>query len=266
MNIVACVKQVLDPEAPPGSFQVDPSGQKVVARRGVNKVISTYDESALEAALQLKDQYGGTVTLLSLGPRAAADFLKEAMASGADGAILLCDEVFEGGDGFSTAYALARGIERKGSYDLILCGRQASDTDAGVVGPSIAEYLGVPCATLVRKIEVEDARIRIQRAVQGGFQVVELPMPALLTVTSELYQIRYSTLDTILAAEEKEVAVWNAQDVRAEGSKAGMAGSRTTQLRLWVPERDVQCQVFESDDQEDASAKLVKALRGEGVI
>lgn len=266
MNIIVCVKQVFDPEAPARSFGVDPAAKNVVVARGVSRVIGAYDESALEAGLQIKDRQGGKVALLSLGPPSAAQFLKETLASGADEAILVVEEASQGGDSFSTGHALAQAIEKIGSYDVILCGREGSDTDAGIVGPCIAEDLNLPCATLARRVEVTDRdTLRVERAVEGGFQVVEVPYPAVVTVTSELYQIRYPTMATIMAADEKEVTIWTSADIspREEGD---LSGAATTLVRLFVPLRERECQLFEADTLDQAARDLIGTLRSKGLV
>ena len=144
MNIIVCTKQVIDPEAPPSAFKVDAVNKVVLLPPDIAPVLDPYSEYALEAALRLKDAYGGRVTAISLGADLARDVAKKPLSMGADELILLEDEAFAGGDSWSTAYALAMAIKKIGDYDLILCGRQAADWDAGQVGTGIAELLGLP--------------------------------------------------------------------------------------------------------------------------
>jgi len=266
LNIVVCVKQVFDPEAPARSFGVDAAGQTIVVARGVSKMIGAYDESAVEAGLQIRDQHGGKVTLVSLGPPSAAQFLKETMAFGADEAILLADEATDRGDSFSAGHALARAIGKIGAFDIILCGREGSDTDAGIVGPCIAEDLSLPCATLARRVEVgSGGSLRVERAVEDGFQVVELTPPAVVTVTSECYQIRYPTMATIIAADEKDVTVWSMADIRSQHEENSASEPATTLVKLFVPVRETACQLFEADTLDQAAADLVGTLRSKGL-
>src|SRR4030042_45357 len=147
MDMVVCVKQVIDPEAPPASFKIDPATNKAVLP-GVPPVIDPYGEYGVEAALRIKDAKGGKVTALSLGTNLLREVVKKPLSMGADELILLEDAAFVEGDGWSTAYALAMAIKKLGKYDIILCGREASDSNAGQVGPGIAEILGLPSITI----------------------------------------------------------------------------------------------------------------------
>jgi electron transfer flavoprotein beta subunit len=266
MHIIVCVKQVPDPEAPPGVYGVDAEGRQVALRRGTSWVLNPYDENAVEAALRLKDSHGGKVTLLGLGPPQWQDFLQEAMGTGADEAVLLSDPAFEGGDGFATAYVLAKGIQKIGDYDLVICGRQAADTDAGIVGSCIAENLGLPCVTIARSIEVSDRKARVERLLEDGYEVLELALPAVITVTSEMLKPRYATMDTIMAATQREVPLWNAQDLGADPALAGPAGSRLRQVHLSVAQTRVECQMVEGEDEAEKAEKLVALLRANKVL
>lgn len=267
MNIIVCLKQVFDPEAPARSFGVDQEGKSIVVGRGVSQVIGAYDESALEAGLRLKDRHGGKLTLLSLGLRSASQFLKETMAYGADEAILVVDGDAWGGDSFSTGHALAEAIRQIGSCDIILCGREGSDTDAGIVGPCIAEDLNLACATMARHVEVDaGGRLRVEGPLQDGFQVVELPLPAVVTVTSESFQIRYPTMATIMAADEKDVTVWTPADIPTMQERVDISEPVIRVLKLFVPAREMECQLFEADTLEQAAGDLVRTLRSKGLV
>ena len=139
---------------------------------------STYDESALEAALQLKDAHDAKITLLSLAAEDVTEWLQETLATGADEAILVQDAALASGDSFATAEVLAAALRKLGDVDLVLCGRQASDTDAGIVGPAVAEHLGLPSATVVRKVELAGDTLRVERAVEDGYEVLEMALRA----------------------------------------------------------------------------------------
>ena len=153
MNMIVCVKQVFDPEAPPSNFKIDPATNKLVPLIGVPSVISPFDEQAVEAALRIKDAKGGNITVISLGVNLLRDVVKKPLSMGADELILLEDPAFVDGDSWSTAYALAAAIKKVGQFDIIFCGRQAADWDSGQVGSCIAEILGIPQVTLAKKIE-----------------------------------------------------------------------------------------------------------------
>src|SRR5512136_3057335 len=168
MNIIVCIKQVIDPEAPPSSFKIDPAANKIVPPQGIPPVISTFDEYAVEAALRIKEKVGGKITALSLGINLLRDVVKKPLSMGADDLVLLEDPAFIDGDSWSTAYALAMAIRKIGQYDLILCGRQAADWDSGQVGSGIAEILGLPSVTICRKIDVEGNKAKIERVIPDG--------------------------------------------------------------------------------------------------
>lgn len=261
MNIVVCVKRVPDPEAPATLFKVDEAAGKLIAARSVPRLTSTYDESAIEAALQLRDKHGGKITLLSLAGEDVTEWLQEAMATGADEAVLVQDAQLANADGFAIAEVLAAAIRKLGPFDLVVCGRQASDTDAGVVGPALAELLGLPSACVVRKVELVDGALHVERAIEDGYEVLEIQPPALLTCTSELLQLRYATMANIMAASMKDVTVWKAADLGLQ-APAG----RVQQRRLYQPQQRTECQLIEGDSAEEIARKLAQALRAQGVI
>lgn len=261
MNVIVCVKQIPDPEAPPASFKIDPAANRVIPASGVSPVISPFDEQAVEAALRIKDAHGGTVRVLCMGTDLVSDVVKKPLAMGADELYLLQDEALEGGDSFSIAYALAMAIKKVGEYDLIFCGRQAADWDAGQVGSGITEILGLPCVTLAKKIEVSNGKLRVERMVTDGYEVIELAMPALITVSNELGEPRYATLRGIMAAAKKQATVWTTQDIGAEASKIGLTGARSKLLKLFMPVREAKCEIIEGESPAEAGANLAVKLR-----
>ena len=218
MNVIVCVKQVLDPEAPPASFKVDPSTSKVVPPPGVAPVVDPYGEYAVEAALKIKDALGGKITTISLGVNLIRDVIKKTLAMGADELILLEDEAFVEGDSWSTAYALAMAIKKIGEYDLILCGREASDSNAAQVGSGIAEILGLPSVTLAKKIDITDGKARVERVTADGYEVIEVSLPALITISNEIGEPRYPTIKGIMAAKKVEPIIWKPADIGVEPS------------------------------------------------
>jgi len=261
MNVIVCVKQVIDPEAPPASFKVDPSINKVVPPPGVPPVISTFDEYAVEAALRIKDAQGGKVTAISLGNNLLRDVVKKPLSMGADELILLEDETFTEGDSWSTAYALAMAIKKIGDYDLILCGRQAADWDAGQTGSGIAEILGLPGVTVAKKIDIIDGKARVERVIADGYEVVEVSLPALITLSNEHAAPRYPTLKGIMAAAKKQPITWKPADIGVDPSQIGAAGRRTKMLKLFQPAREGKCEVIEGETPEEAAVNLALKLR-----
>jgi len=261
MNMIVCVKQVVDPEAPPASFKIDPEGKKVLPPPGVPQVISPFDEQAVEAALRIKDTWGGKITVISLGSNLLRDVVKKPLAMGADELILLEDEVFAEGDSWSTAYALAMAIKKISAFDLIFCGRQAADWDAGQVGSGIAEILGIPCVTVVRKVDIADGKAMVQRVTADGYEVLEVSLPALITVGSEIGEPRYPTIKGIMAAKKKGPVIWNPSDIGADPSQVGAAGRRTKLVRLFQPVHEGKCEIIEGESPEEAAVNLALKLK-----
>ncbi len=265
MNMVVCVKQVIDPEAPPASFKIDPITQKATMQ-GAAPVIDPYGEFAVEAALRVKDAKGGKVTAISLGVNLQREVVKKPLSMGADELILLEDAAFDGGDSWSTAYALAMTIKKLGQYDIILCGREASDTNAGQVGPGIAEILGLPCVTLAKKIDVLDGKTKVARMTAEGYEVVDVSLPAVITVSNEIGEPRYPTIKGIMAAKRKEPIVWKPADIGVTPEQIGAAGRKTKMLKLFQPVRESKCEIIEGESPEQVAQNLALRLRAAKVL
>ncbi len=261
MNMIVCCKQVIDPEAPPASFKVDASSNAVVPPSGVPPVISPFDENAMEAALKIKDAIGGKITAISLGSNLTRDVVKKPLSMGADELILLEDAAFVGGDSWSTAYALAMAIKKIGEYDIIFCGRQAADWDSGQTGSGIAEILGLPSVTLAKKVEVVDGKAKVERVIPDGYEVIEVSLPALITVSNELGEPRYPTIKGIMAAKRKEPVVWKPADIGVDTAQIGAAGVRAKLVKLFQPVKEGKCEIIDGENEEDAGANLAAKLR-----
>jgi electron transfer flavoprotein beta subunit len=257
MKIIVTVKQVPDPDIPPTHFKVDEGARKVVPPAGVAPVMNGYDGNALEAALRLKEKHGGTVTVLTLGGAEARDTLKRAIAMGADGAVLVDDPALRDGDSVVTATALARAVGKIGEYDLILSGRQASDTDAGQVPLGVAEILGLPSVSPVVAIEPSGDGLKVNRMVEDGYQVIEVGLPALVAVSSEIGEPRYPPLRGIMAAGRAQIPVWTAADLGIDVA----GGRRATLRRLYVEQREAKVDLIEADSPEEAGVALANRLR-----
>ena len=266
MNIIVCVKQVIDPEAPPASFKVDPSANKAVPPAGVSPVISPFDEQAVEAALKIKDAQGGKITVISLGVDLLPDVIKKPLYMGADELILLQDEAFADGDSWSTAYALAMAIKKIGDFNIIFCGRQAADWDAGQVGSGVAEILGLPSVTVAKKVDITDGKAKVERVAADGYEVVEVSLPALITVSNEIGEARSPTLKGIMAGKKKQPVVWKPADIGVEASQVGAAGRRTGLLKLFQPVREGKCEFIAGDSPEEAAVNLALKLRESKIL
>lgn len=258
MKIIVTIKQVPDPDIPPGHFKIDESALRVAPPTGVAPVMNGYDANALETALRLKEQHGGEVIGLSLGPAEARDALKRAIAMGADSAVLLSDPAFEQLDSLGTARALAAAIEKLGEYDLVLCGRQASDTDAGQVALGLAELLGLPAASPIQAVEVADGSFQVHRVTEDGYQLVKLPRPCLLAVSSEIGEPRYPPLKGIMAAGRAQIPVWSAAEL---GLDAEQLKPRRELRRLYVESSEGDVEMIEGETPAEAGEKLALKLR-----
>jgi electron transfer flavoprotein beta subunit len=264
--MIVCCKQVIDPEAPPASFKINSATNQVISPPGVPPVISPFDEQAVEAALRVKDKLGGKITILSLGNNMLRDVIKKPLSMGADELILLEDEAFEGGDSWSTAYALSMAVKKIGQFDIIFCGRQAADWDNGQVGSGIAEILGIPSVTVAKKVEVTDSKATVERIITDGYQIIEVTLPALITVSNELGEARYATLKGIMAAAKKQPTIWKPADIGVEPSKIGTAGRRAKLVKLFQPVKEGKCEVVGADSPAEAGVKLAQRLREAKVI
>ncbi|MFH1490706.1 MAG: electron transfer flavoprotein subunit beta/FixA family protein [Pseudomonadota bacterium] len=229
-------------------------------------VISPFDDQAVEAALRVKDTRGGKITVISLGIDLLRDVVRKPVAMGSDELILLEDEDFTEGDSWSTAYAIAMAIKKIGEYDLIFCGRQASDWDAGQVGSGIAEILGLPSVTVAKKVDVADGMARVERVTADGYEVVEVSLPALITVSNELGQARSPTIKGIMSAKRKGLTIWKPSDIGVEPSLVGAAGRRAKLVKLFQPVREGACEMIEGESEEEAGANLARKLREAKVL
>jgi electron transfer flavoprotein beta subunit len=260
MNIIVCVKQVLDPEIPPAKFKIDPEAKQVIPPPGVPPVISVYDERALEAACRLKDKHKGKITVISMGSDKAADVIKHAISMGADDGFVLSDVAFENLDSFGAAYVLGKAIQKIGGYDLVLCGRQAADWGAGQVGSILAEILGIPVVTLACDIDAVGKNLRVKRIVNDGFEVLEAPMPSLITVSSEIGLPRLPAGMRLMMARKKQIPVWKAQDIGAEPSQLDKDKAHTVVTGLSVPTRKTECEMITGATPGEAAANLALKL------
>ena len=264
INIIVCVKQVMDPETPASAFNIDSDAKKVVPAPGIPPVVNGFDENAVEAALRLKDNGDAAkITVISIGNGFVTDVMKKPLSMGADELVLIDDAGLDDLDAFATATVLTEAIKKIGEYDLVLCGRQASDWDQAHVPLGIAEMLELPCITLAQNIEVVGDGLIVQRALTDGYEVVEAPMPALVTVTNELGEPRYPTLRGIMQASRKQPTNWSTADV---GLDASALEPKLTLTDLYIPVSDNQVEVIEGEDDADAGRKLALRLREERLI
>ena len=209
MKIVVCIKQVPDTT----EVKLDPKTNTLI-RDGVPSIINPDDKAGIEAALTLKEQLGGTVTVVCMGPPQADVALREALAMGCDDAILMSDRAFGGSDTYATAHVIAAGLKTL-DYDLIITGRQAIDGDTAQVGPQIAEQLGIPQVSYAAEVKTaEDGAVVVKRQFEDRYQLLKVKTPCLITALSELAQPSYMTVSGIVNAYNKEVKVLTFEDVK----------------------------------------------------
>jgi len=232
VNTVVCIKQV--PETT--EVRVDPT-TKALIREGVKSVINPFDENAIEAALQLREAHGGKVTVICMGPPQAEESLRQALAMGADEAILLTDPASRGSDTLATSYTLAHMVRKVGEPDLVVCGKQAIDGDTGQVGPGLAERLGIPQVTFAIELEVSDGTLRARRVLDDYFEVIEVKLPAVVTVLKQTNEPRNPSMRNVLRAKRAEIAKWSLADLDADPTQTGFDGSPTQVIEVWPPER-----------------------------
>jgi electron transfer flavoprotein beta subunit len=256
VNIVVCIKQVPDTS----EVRINPETNTLI-RDGVASIINPYDLHAIEAALQIREQTGGKVAVITMGPPQAEAALREALSMGVDDAVLLTDRAFAGSDTWATSYTLARAVGKLGA-DIVLCGKQAIDGDTAQVGPEMAEFLNIPHVSYIRKIEeVRPDMIKVQRLMDEGYDVVESSLPVLLTVVRELNQPRLPSLKGKMAAKKAEITKWTAPDIGADADKIGLQGSPTQVKNIFAPQAKQDRTMIEGSAEVQVDA-LIRELRG----
>lgn len=259
MRIAVLIKQIPNPDALAAVLRVDEAACRIVLPPGHPQVISPFDEQALEAALRIRDARGTDVkiTAITLGPESARNVLKAALALGADDGVHLLDAQFDCADGYVTVCVLASALRKLGGVDLILAGRQAADWDAGVVALGVAERLARPSVSFACEVRVEGDTLRVERVLQDGFETIACPLPALVTVSNELGEVRKANLRETMRAARKPVVVWRAADLDL---KPAELKPRRTLARLFVPVKRAQCELIEGASGEAQGMRLAQRL------
>jgi len=264
LKIVVCVKAVPDPKEA-DQMRIDPVS-KTLVRVDVPLVLNPLDKNAMEAAVQLKEQLGAHVSVLSMGPPPAANVVKECLALGADQGILLSDRAFAGADAYATAYTLAAGIKKMGSRDLILCGRASSDGSTEWVGPELATLLDIPIVTMVKEIiEYGDEWWKIKSSLENGYRVVRVKLPAVLTVTRELNIPRTLSFSGIIKALRKQVSQWGIDDLDVPEKAVGLKGSPTIVSEMTTQESKREVEMI-SGTREEMAERLIQKLADAGFL
>jgi electron transfer flavoprotein beta subunit len=259
LHIIVSAKQVIDPEIPKSAFKIDAASKRVTIPSSFPPVVNGFDEHAVEAALRIKDTQEAKVTVLAMGKTFSIDIMRKLLAMGADELVLVQDPAIDDGiDSRVTAQLLSAAIKKLGAFDLILCGRQASDWDNAQVPLILTEELGIPCITIAKKIDVSDGTAKVERIIPDGFEVVEAPLPALITVSNELGLPRYPTMRAIMAANRKRPAIWKLSDVGVDPATL-LPGLRL--VDLFVPAQGQECEFIDGGDEREIVHTLFQKLR-----
>ncbi len=258
MNIIVCIKQV--PETT--EVRINPETNTLM-REGVKSIINPFDMYAIEAALRLKDKCGGKVTAITMGPPQAESALREAISLGVDEGILVGDRAFAGSDTWATSYTLSGAIKKHGAFDVIICGKQASDGDTAQVGPGISTHLDIPQVTYVKKIEeVNNGIMRVERMLEEGYEILETPLPVLLTVVKEINEPRLPSLKHMLRAKSAVITAWTQKELNLNPQNIGLCGSPTQVVKIFTPPQRTPGQKLQGEPHECAE-KLAELLKDE---
>jgi electron transfer flavoprotein beta subunit len=263
VNIIVCIKQVPDTES---QIKISPDGKSIV-KDDVKWVMNPYDEFGVEEALRIKEEFGGEVTVIGLGPEGVTESLRTAMAMGADKGILINDPALEGTDSLGTAKALAAAIKDL-DFDLVLTGQRGVDDDMGVVGASLAEFLGIPQLSLIVKVEVgENGRsVKVHRPVEGQTLVIESSLPALITAQKGLNEPRYASLPGIMKAKKKPLEEKTLADLGLDTSEFGEGARKLRILELTPPPPREAGKIIEGETPEEKAAELARLLHEEAKV
>lgn len=264
MKIVVCIKQVPDTT----EVKLDPKTNTLI-RDGVPSIINPDDKAGIEAALQLKEKVGGTVTVVSMGPPQADVALREALAMGCDDAILVTDRAFGGADTWATSSTIAAAL-KKLEYDVIITGRQAIDGDTAQVGPQIAEHLQIPQVSYAEELNVNEAgNLIVKRQFEDRYHMIEVKTPCLLTALAELAEPRYMSVSGVFDAyREKEVKVWTLKEIEdtVDPANLGLKGSPTNVKKSFTKQAKGKGQFYEDVSADEAVQIIVDKLQEKFII
>ena len=260
MHIVVCIKQVPDTT----QVRINPDTNTLM-REGVAAIINPFDMYAIEEAVRLKERFGAKTTVISMGPPQADAALREAISLGIDNAILISDRAFAGSDTWATSYILSAAIKKLGDVDLIICGKQASDGDTAQVGPDIATHLNLPQATYVRKIdkvdiEAKPGKMVLERLLEEGYVILEIELPALITVVKEINNPRIASLKGKMGAKKAVIPTWKFDDLGVDPKKIGLDGSPTRVVKIFSPAPKEGGRILNGEPDEMVN-EMVEALK-----
>lgn len=268
MNILVCIKQVPDTT----EIKIDPVKHTLI-REGVPSIVNPFDACALEVAVRLKEKEGGKVIVVSMGPQQAKNALKECLSVGADQAFLVTDRAFGGSDTLATSYILSQAVKAveartDEAIDLIFCGKQAIDGDTAQVGPEMAEHMDIPHVTLATGVEMVDGKLQVLRDTDEGHEVVEVDLPALVTVTKTPFDPRYPSIKSKMAANRAVITeITNSdEDMVCEQERLGLNGSPTKVKKTFTPDQTKNGVIISDEAGTDAAMKLAAMLSDAKII
>ena len=265
MNLLVCIKQVPDTT----EIRIDPETNTLI-RAGVPSIVNPFDAYALEVAARIKDEKGGKIVVMTMGPPQAKEALTECLGVGADKAYLVSDRIFGGSDTLATSYILSEAIrvaeKTEGAFDVIFCGKQAIDGDTAQVGPEIAEHLDMPQATYVGEATAQEGSVVVKRENDDGYSLIEMQTPCLVTVTKPAFEPRLPTIKSKMAAKRAEIVSITSEDVELDRSQCGLKGSPTKVKKTFTPKvKKGGLRIVEEDDA-TAGRKLAEMLIDEKVL
>jgi len=260
-RFLVCVKEAIDVS----QVKVDTATRRLITVDAPKK-ISDFDKNALEEAVRLKEKSGGEIITVTVGPEEAKTTMREALAMGADKSYIITDPTFEDSDTLATSYILAEAVKKLGAFDLIFCGEASVDSFSAQVGPRLADRLGVPLVTYVKKLTLEGDTVTVERNLEDSYETIKAKTPVLLTVTKELNEPRIPNLMSIMKAAKKEVIIWKAADLNIPKERVGESGSAIKTVSVLAPKVERKKTVIKGETPTETAEKLAKALIQEGVI
>ena len=261
MKIIVCIKQVPNVK----EVKWDPETGNLI-RTGLPSIINVNDKSAIEAALLLKEKYGGTVTVISMGPPQVEEALRDALGMGADNAFQICAKEFAGADCWATTYTLGCAIRTIGEFDLVLTGVEAMDGNTAQVGPELARNLGVPVLSYVLNVEVQDGKVRVEQKLGDATRVLEAPLPALITMHRDSCVPRVAPMDCVMEACEKDIPIWGPEEINADPNECGIKGSPTRLRKVFTPKHSRGKVEILGGDYNEAVEKLLAKFKEQYII
>lgn len=262
MDIIVCIKQV------PDSYDIPWDKKTGTLLRGdAGTILNPVDKNVIEAAIKLREEHGGSITAISMGPDQAEEVLREALGMGVDRAILLNDRTFAGADTLATSHALSCAIKRIDKFDMVFCGKESYDGATGQVGPQLAELLNLPQLTNASQVSVKSNKALVKQKIEDGYRLLEASLPVLITVEKNLNQPRIPSMEDIMDAyREKMIETWRAEDINTTMDVFGLHGSPTKSKSVYVKKLEKGKGEILRGEPDRIAKKLVEILKEKGLF